>query len=312
VRSMLLSVSLVQAHVSAVYTTRTLAVHPGLGHAPRFAPRMAEVAECEFSTDQIEEAMRRLPALSFKEFQEKGVELASEKRERAIKTLRERALLEQGEQAERIGSWKKSLNSVGVSSWYDAGVRLMPEIAVVEEADPLPDKGLTASAQASLFAGLFAALAVVGVDLASFGVVENLDAAVLVGGLALSQVDSASPVGSALRGVGGGAEVVGKEVVVPTTKAVGSFVKKNEVGLKTRAVLEIALENAILILNPKRKKLEKLEAAYKEKAASAARLRAERDGVPAWQLTERWALDDQVRAAEQEAAMARREVEMFD
>ena len=84
-----------------------------------------------------------------------------------------------------------------VTSWYDSGVRLAsytPPAAAHKAMPPPPaplpppPPPLTASAEASLAAAAISAVAVLGIDLASFGVVENLDAAVLVGGLALSQV----------------------------------------------------------------------------------------------------------------------------
>ena len=52
--------------------------------------------------------------------------------------------------------------------------------------------------------------------------------------------------GATLRGVGSVTSVVGKEVVVPTVKGVTKFWAENEVGYKSRALLELGLKSAIL------------------------------------------------------------------
>ena len=50
------------------------------------------------------------------------------------------------------------------------------------ELEKLGKEKLSTSAQASLAVGLLGALAVIGIDLSSVGIVENFDAAILVGG----------------------------------------------------------------------------------------------------------------------------------
>ena len=53
--------------------------------------------------------------------------------------------------------------------------------------------------------------------------VENLDLALLVGGLALSQVDSATPLGTTLRVTGNVTSTVATEVVIPVAKTTSNF-----------------------------------------------------------------------------------------
>ena len=212
-----------------------------------------------------------------------------------------------------------------VSSWYDNGIRLAPdEPAGVEswydklqemepkakfsdqwETSPVvpkppppplppPPPPMTASTEASLAAALISGLAVVGVDLVGAGVVENLDIAVLAGGLALSQVDSAGPVGTTLRTVGNVTSIVANEVVVPVATGLSNFAEKNELGIKARAALEIGIEQAIYAVDElagsgERRAREKAEEeariAAEKAAAEAARLQAERDAKPWWDPT---------------------------
>jgi len=201
-----------------------------------------------------------------------------------------------------------------VTSWYDSGVRLAsytPPAAAHKAMPPPPaplpppPPPLTASAEASLAAAAISAVAVLGIDLASFGVVENLDAAVLVGGLALSQVEARGPIGDALRAVGN-ATSGALGAVGGVFRPVGRFWADNEVGLTSRAVLELGLENAIYALDPKRRKAEKAAATAEAAAAAAATLRAERDAVPIFSLQDRWAMDEEVREAERAASEAKR------
>jgi len=176
-----------------------------------------------------------------------------------------------------------------VTSWYDAGIRLSAEVAdepapVVAEA-PAPAK-MTASAEASAAAALVSGLAVLGLDIASFGVVENLDAVLLVGGLALSQVDSAGPVGATLRTVGNVTSFATREVVLPVTKGVAGFYSDNEIGYKSRALLEMGIESALFAFDPGRREREAEEAeadrAAAQAAAEAAAEQARRDALPWW------------------------------
>ena len=198
-----------------------------------------------------------------------------------------------------------------VVSWYDSGVRLagapaeVQEEAVVAEMDevveevvappppppppappPPPPPPITASAEASLAAGLISALAVLGVDIASAGIVENFDIAVLVGGLALSQVDSAGPVGTTLRTVGNVTSAVVNKGVIPAATAVSTFWSQNEVGVKSRAVLELGIESALYAFDPERRERERAEAAAAAAAAKAAAeaeaRRAEKEALPWW------------------------------
>ena len=175
-----------------------------------------------------------------------------------------------------------------VASWYDAGIRLRPtEEGTVpaeeeEEEEEEPPPKLTASAEASLAAAAISSLAVLGVDVAGAGVVENLDAVVLVGGLALSQVDEQGPVGETLRAVGNATSFVTREAVVPAAKGVSSFYTKNEVGYKARALLEVGIESLLYAVDPRRKAREEAEAEAARAAAAAAAERARKDALPWW------------------------------
>lgn len=202
----------------------------------------------------------------------------------------EEAVLEEAEEEEE--DEKDAAPSIEDASEEDvaAAVEAM-EAASEAAARPEPER-LSASAEASLAAALISALAVLGIDLASFGVIENLDAAVAVGAIALSQVDSAGPVGQTLRAVGNTASAVVTKGIVPAAKAVNDFAEKYEVGLTARALLEIGLEKLIL----KAREVADPEAARmrieEEKAAKAARKEAEeraarqeaRDALPFWDL----------------------------
>lgn len=172
------------------------------------------------------------------------------------------------------------------ASWYDAGIRLSTEAAapaepaaapaVQEPAEPdAPKAKLTASAEASIAAAGLSALAVLGFDAASFGVIENLDLAVLASGIALSQVDSEGPVGDSLRLAGNATAFVATEVVAPTASGVYNFWEKNELGYKSRALLEIGIENAIYAFDPERREREQAEAAAIQAAEEAAILAEE-------------------------------------
>lgn len=266
--------------------------------------QMQDTPASPFSDDQIAQVMKEMPV--------DWEESLEDRRSRAIQALEASGV---GQQAVLRDEWASSQE---VSSWYDAGVRLdtpdepinidwsppppPPEV----ELEPLEQTKITASAEASLAAGLLSGIAVLGIDIGGLGVMENLDTAVLVGGIALSQVDEENPVGTTLRTVGNVTSTVATEVVVPTATGVADFVKENELGLKSRAVLELGLEAAILALNPKRKEAEKLAQQYDAAVAVAMEVRAKRDAVPVWSLQERWALDEEVRAAEDEALRLRR------
>lgn len=284
---------------------RALVLVPTPSQPRCHAARMQEAAEAiPFTDEQIARVMADMPPPKGKQGWEESVE---DKRARAIKALKDSGL---GKQIELRETW---VAADGVSSWYDAGIRLsVPDEVVTVPSEPSVDLSpmeqtkISASAEASLAAGLLSGIAVLGVDIGGMGVVENLDTAVLVGGLALSQVDSDSPVGTTLRTVGNVTSTVATEVVVPTAKGVNNFVKENELGLKSRAVLELGLEAAILALNPKRKEAEALTQKYNKAAAAAMKVRAKRDEVPLWDLQTRWKLDEEVREAEEEALSLKR------
>jgi hypothetical protein len=182
-----------------------------------------------------------------------------------------------------------------VESWYDAGIRLHASTAVDEEMEVLepvveevsePPPKLTASAEASLAAAAISAVGVLGIDVASFGVIENVDAALLVGGLALSQVDSAGPVGTTLRAVGNVTSFTATEVVMPAAKGVANFYTENEIGYKGRALLEMGIERALYAFDPDRKAREEAEAAAEAAAVAAAAAAAaeqeRKDALPWW------------------------------
>jgi len=268
----------------------------------------------EFTDDQISAVMRDLPRL-----REYG-ETAEERRVRALNVLRlearaknELALNDRERQEGLRAAW---LKSDGVASWYDAGVRAIPvgppRPPVEVDLEPIEQPGkekLSTSAQASLAAGLLTALAVIGIDIGSVGVVENLDTAVLVGGLALSQVDSAGPVGSTLRAIGNvttsvAAEVAG--IAAPVARWTSRFYVDKEVGYTSRALLEMGLQQALGAVNPKRREAERLSKAYEKAATGASELRAQRDALSVWELQERYSLDGQVRDADSTANLAKR------
>ena len=214
--------------------------------------------------------------------------------------------------------WRDTL---GPASWYDTGIRLnieetppaadLPPLEVEPSAkapiDEVANGRMTASAEASLAAALISAIAVLGVDVASFGVLENFDAALLVGGLALSQVDSAGPVGTTLRTVGNVTSFAVMDVLVPTVTGIAAFTNDNQLMLRSRALLEMGIESAIYGLNPRRKLQEQLQVQYDEAVVVAEELRAERDDLPFWEPT-RWSLDAGVRDAE--AAVADLEAQL--
>ena len=187
--------------------------------------------------------------------------------------------------------------AVTVTSWYDAGVRLTadepmpaePEPAPVAAPSPPPPPALTASAEASLFAALLSGIAVLGVDVASFGVIENADAALLVGGLALSQVDSAGPVGATLRTLGNVTSFLTLNVAAPTISKAAEVYQENELGYKARALLEMGIEAAIYAADPNRKERDaalqaerQAEIEAERRAAEEAARRAEKDALPWW------------------------------
>lgn len=188
-----------------------------------------------------------------------------------------------------------------VSSWYDAGIRLSSEetkedveLEDAMEVDALKTPAMMeASTQASLVAALISATTVLGIDLASFGTLENADLALLVGGIALSQVDSGSPLGTTLRTVGNVTSEVFNKGVYPVAKAAADFYEENEVGWTARAVLELGLEKAFYALSPEARERALREAQEKAAAAEAARREAERirleeerqaykDSLPFW------------------------------
>lgn len=192
------------------------------------------------------------------------------------------------DQATLLDEWR---GGASVSSWYDSGIRLPATMASVAApaaapapappAAPLPPF-ITASAEASLAAALISAIAVLGLDIASVGVVENFDIAVLVGAAAVSQVDSAGPVGSTLRLVGNATSFVATKVVGPVVGAASSAWSANEFGLKSRALLELAIENALFARDPGRKERELAEAVASKAVEAAAASKAEKDALPFW------------------------------
>ena len=206
---------------------------------------------------------------------------------------------EKASQAELLGQWRIA---EGVESWYDAGVRLPPVEPEPVEPEPVepepeielkeepPKPKLTASAEASLAAAAVSGLAVLGIDIAGAGVVEHADAALLVGSIALAQVDNEGPVGETLRVVGNVTSFVGREVVAPTVTTAANVYVENELGYKARALLELGIESALYAADPERRAREKAEA---EAAAEAARARAQaeaeaeeraamKEGLPWW------------------------------
>lgn len=199
---------------------------------------------------------------------------------------------EKAERAEVLAEWR---TSEGTASWYDAGVRLSspepePESATEAEPDAVAEvkakPKLTASAEASLAAALLSGLAVLGIDIAGAGVIENADAALLVGGIALSQVDEEGPVGETLRTVGNVTSFVVGDVVAPTVSAAADVYTKNELGYKARALLEIGIESALYAVDPDRREREQAETEAERQraqaAVEAAARQAEKETLPWW------------------------------
>ena len=221
-----------------------------------------------------------------------------------------RATLDREKQEELRTAW---LKSNGTSSWYDAGVRLIAERParqpVKVELEKLGKEKLSTSAQASLAVGLLGALAVIGIDLSSVGIVENFDAAILVGGLAISQVDEEGPVGATLRAIGNvtsGAFDLTSSIASPIAKWASDVYVEKDVGYTGRALLELGLQQVLGAANPKQREAERLEAEYEAAATVAAELRAQRDAVSIWEFQERRSLDAKVRDAESTAKTAKR------
>ena len=221
-----------------------------------------------------------------------------------------RATLDREKQEELRTAW---LKSNGTSSWYDAGVRLIAERParqpVKVELERLGKEKLSTSAQASLAVGLLGALAVIGIDLSSVGIVENFDAAILVGGLAISQVDEEGPVGATLRAIGNvtsGAFDLTSSIVSPIANWASDVYVEKDVGYTGRALLELGLQQVLGAANPKQREAERLEAEYEAAATVAAELRAQRDAVSIWEFQERRSLDAKVRDAESTANTAKR------
>ena len=128
--------------------------------------------EAEFTDSEISAVMRDLPT----DWEKRNAgtwETVEERRMRAINVLRTRALYDVDKQAQLLKDWRRE-SFYAVTSWYDTGVRLVPKVPppppVEVRLEPIEKPGLSASVQASLAAGLLSALAVVGIDIASFGV----------------------------------------------------------------------------------------------------------------------------------------------
>ena len=209
--------------------------------------------------------------------------------------------------ADSLETWREL---PAVTSWFDFGVRLdglEPDAGEIEStvaqaaeadgnevvaadgnkvAEAEKKEPISVSAEASLAAGAISALGVLGIDIASVGVVENMDAALFVGAAVMANVDADNAAGAALRTVGNvTTEVVSvttKEVIKPTAK----FYVENEVGLKSRALLELGIEALIKTIDPKRAEEERRrEEAKRRLAEEAARLaarQAEKDALPWW------------------------------
>ena len=266
----------------------------------------------EFTDEEISAVLRRTDVRT------DGATL-EERRVAAINVLRfermkneELAMNDRGKQEDLRAAWLKS----GTSSWYDAGVRPISEgsaqLPVEVDLEPIEKIGkekLSTSAQASLAVGLLGALAVIGIDIGSVGIVENLDAAVLVGGLAVSQMDDEGPVGTTLRAIGNATSEVfefSSDVASPVAKWASEVYVEKEVGYTGRALLEMGLEQVLGAANPKRREAERLSTEYETAATVAAELRGQRDALPVWELQARWSLDAEVRDAESTANTAKR------
>ena len=267
----------------------------------------------EFTDDEISAVLRRTDVRT-------DGATVEERRVAAMNVLRfervkneELALNDRGKQEALRAAW---LKSSGTSSWYDAGVRPISEgsarLPVEVDLEPIEKLGkekLSTSAQASLAVGLLGALAVIGIDIGSVGIVENLDAAVLVGGLAISQLDDEGPVGTTLRAIGNATSGVVEfsgDVASPFARWASKFYVEKEVGYKGRALLEMGLQQALGAANPKRREAERLSTEYETAATVAAELRGQRDALSIWELQARWSLDAEVRDAESTANTAKR------
>ena len=96
-----------------------------------------------------------------------------------------------------------------------------------------------------------------------------------------------------------------KGVVVPVVKSAADAYVANEVGLKSRALLELGIEEAIYAFDPKRRQAEKLFAEYEALAAEAAELREQESSYNLWD-SQRWTAQNEARAAEEAAAEKKR------
>ena len=204
----LLGIALFAAHSADAYVLLQPTVPPrGLPVMQQSViDKALEENRPEFSDDQISAVLRRTDVRTDGDTVEQRC-VAAMTVLRMERAKEEPSLSDRQRQKDLCAAW---LKSDGTTSWYDAGVRPIledgparPPVEVdLEPIEPPGKKKLSTSAQAGLAASLLSALAVIGIDIGSVGVVENLDTALLVGGLALSQVDSAGPVGTTLRAIG--------------------------------------------------------------------------------------------------------------
>ena len=311
----LLGIALFAAHSADAYVLLQPTVPPrGLPVMQQSViDKALEENRPEFSDDQISAVLRRTDVRT-------DGDTIEQRRVAAMTVLRmerakeEPSLSDRQRQKDLCAAW---LKSDGTTSWYDAGVRPIledgparPPVEVdLEPIEPPGKKKLSTSAQAGLAASLLSALAVIGIDIGSVGVVENLDTALLVGGLALSQVDSAGPVGTTLRAIGNATSGVfdfSSSVAEPIATSASKFYVDNEVGYKGRALLEMGIQQALGAADPKRREAERLSAEYEKAATVVAELSAQRDELSVWELQARWSLDGQVRDAESTANTAKR------
>jgi len=184
-----------------------------------------------------------------------------------------------------------------VVSWYDTGIRLNSGVqqlsssaalqakntrpAISKEKEDAADaealaKMLNAevdeeaakiSAEATLAAGAVAAIATLGVDLASIDAAAHVDLALFAAGLVASQGDNRGPLGQTIRTVG--------NLVERTMRVTNNFVAENELGLKSRAVLEVAVEEGVKAARNRQLEAKKKAAAEAAELAVQAKAAAE-------------------------------------
>lgn len=148
------------------------------------------------------------------------------------------------------------------------------------------EKSGSASSDAAVAAAALSAMTVLGIDVASLGIAENAELAIATGAVVLAAMDDEGPVGETLRTVGGVSSAVVKEGI-SAAAAIGDFAEEHELGLKARAIAELAIQKAIYEIDPKRRERDEAEAAAKKAAEEKAARKAYKESLP-WYNVEKW------------------------